>query len=170
MPYKKREARLPITATVRFRTDHEWASALVRNVSSRGLMATCQPPPVRGAYLEIRRGAYVIVGRVVWSSGDRFGLKAQDTIAAEALTGAVARPRSGERRREPRAAVADRSPRPASREIADASVRFARAFDFAVVAAGVVAGALLLADTTSQALASPLQSVKQAMSAAPSSR
>lgn len=133
------------------------------NVSSHGLMATCQLPPARGAYIEVRRGAYVIVGRVVWSSHDRFGLYAQDTIAADALT-SVALPKSGERRRKPREAPGARYSVPSATELAAQSARFARMFDFGVVASAVIASAFLIANIALEAFAAPLEPVRLAMS------
>jgi hypothetical protein len=42
--------------------------------------------PTRGTYLEICRGAHLIIGRVVWSKPDRFGVQTQDRVPVECLT------------------------------------------------------------------------------------
>ena len=44
-------------------------------------------PPVRGSCLEIRRGPTVIVARVVWTKGHRFGVKSQDVLSLAAIVG-----------------------------------------------------------------------------------
>lgn len=59
----------------------------ILNVSRRGLMASCIEPPLRGCYVEIRKGPHVIVGRVVWSGKLAFGLRTQDYIDTEGLAG-----------------------------------------------------------------------------------
>lgn len=42
-------------------------------------------PPLRGSYLEIRRGAQVIVARVMWTKSHRFGIKSQDLLSIDAI-------------------------------------------------------------------------------------
>lgn len=62
-----------------------WYDANVLNISARGLMLQVAEPPPRGAYIEIRRGAHVIVGRVIWTTADRFGARAQDRLEIDSL-------------------------------------------------------------------------------------
>jgi len=60
-------------------------------------MAEAECPPEPKAYVEIRRGAIVIVARVVWRRGRRFGARTQDRLDVELLI--------GEARLHPRAAI-----------------------------------------------------------------
>ena len=57
-----------------------WNDISLLNLSARGALAQSAAPPANGTYVEVRRGAFVIVGRIVWTEGNRFGLRAQDTI------------------------------------------------------------------------------------------
>lgn len=69
----------------RLHDGREWYDANVLNISARGLMLQVSAPPVRGAYIEIRRGTHVIVGRVIWTKADRFGVRAQDRVEIDSL-------------------------------------------------------------------------------------
>ena len=85
-----------------------WHDARILNLSSRGLMLQTDRPPERGAYLEVRRGAHVIVARVVWTEARRVGLKAQDVLPVDAIVydqpvAVRTEGRKVERRRTPRA-------------------------------------------------------------------
>lgn len=69
----------------RMRDGNAWSDANILNISSRGLMLHAATPPSRGTYVEVRRGAHVIVGRVIWTKADRFGVRAQDRLAIDSL-------------------------------------------------------------------------------------
>ncbi|MCY7281297.1 MAG: hypothetical protein LH610_10465 [Sphingomonas bacterium] len=62
-----------------------WHDACILNISSRGMLLQAAAPPVRGSYLEIRRGAQVIVARVMWCKSHRFGIKSQDILSIDAI-------------------------------------------------------------------------------------
>lgn len=126
-------------------------------------MAACAAPPPRGTYVEVRRGTYVVVGRVVWSSNDGFGLFAQDTIVLSALTASATAAAQKERRLEPRKPGGTKANQKDVAEVGAESARFARAFDFLAVAAVVITGALLLTETVWDILAAPLQEAGKAM-------
>lgn len=64
------------------------ARVMILNVSRRGLLVSGSEPPARGEYVEIRANDTVIVGRVAWSRGRTFGVRAQDDVDAASLTGA----------------------------------------------------------------------------------
>jgi hypothetical protein len=49
------------------------------------MMIETATPPERGTYIEICRGSLTVIGRVAWSHGKRFGLRAQDKIDVDAL-------------------------------------------------------------------------------------
>lgn len=57
-----------------------WRDACILNVSSRGLMihsAVCARP---GSQVELRGGSQVIRARVVWSKGQRAGLRSEEML------------------------------------------------------------------------------------------
>ncbi|MEO8142433.1 MAG: hypothetical protein ABI617_07225 [Sphingomicrobium sp.] len=62
-----------------------WQDTCILNISSRGMLMQAADPPVSGSYLEIRRGALVIVARVMWTKTHRFGVKTQDTLPIDAI-------------------------------------------------------------------------------------
>jgi hypothetical protein len=83
---KKREPRRRVMLPARMRLDGRWIDVSIRNLSSRGMQITAQQPVDRGAYVEIRRGRHVVIGRAVWRQGDSFGLQAQDRIDLDGIT------------------------------------------------------------------------------------
>jgi hypothetical protein len=82
---KPREPRRNVMLTARMRHGEAWSDACILNISSRGLLLHAADPPSRGTFIEVRRGAYVIVARVIWAKTDRFGVCAQDRLAIDAL-------------------------------------------------------------------------------------
>lgn len=69
----------------RMRAGASWSDACILNMSSRGMLVHAPTVPSRGSYLEIRRGGYVIVARVVWANDNRFGVQTQDVVPADDL-------------------------------------------------------------------------------------
>lgn len=65
-------------------------------------------PIARGTEVELRRGHYVIVARVVWRDGGRAGLRAEDRVPIEDIVTLGQSPAlqltatAGERRKQPR--------------------------------------------------------------------
>ena len=96
--------------TARMRHGNAWSDASILNLSSRGLLLRSSAPPARGTYVEVRRGAHVIVGRVVWTGLDRFGVRAQDRLAVDSLV-ANETPRQGPAN-DPGGTPAERRARP----------------------------------------------------------
>lgn len=158
-----REARMPVRLSVRVQTDFGRVDALVQNVSSRGMMATCATPPPRGSYVEVRSGSYVVVARVCWSSSDRFGIFAQDKIAFSGLAASVAPTGQGRRDRIPPQPERSRVRHEGAAEIGTESARMARLVNLAAVAAVAIASAVVVADTASQVFGAPLQKVSAAL-------
>jgi hypothetical protein len=108
----------------RVRSGAAWHDACILNISSRGMLLQAAQPPARGSYLELRRGALVIVAKVIWTKSHRFGVKTQDALPVQALVdnGAVQDVgegvRLGERRRQERSRLpADQSSRQQGRVI-----------------------------------------------------
>ncbi len=62
-----------------------WSNGCIHDVSDRGLLISSAEPPRIGTYVDIRRGTLVIIGRVVWSGGRRFGVRTQDPVSLAAL-------------------------------------------------------------------------------------
>lgn len=164
MPQRKREPRKSVQIGVRLKDDAGWSDAQILNVSSRGVMALCTDPPVRGSYVEIRRGTYLMIGRVAWTGTDRIGVHVRERIAIEDLLEPVTPGRRAPRPAATSVQMRLHQPRkPSTEERTAASHRFARAFNF--VAIGIVAGgmAIFASDVASDALAEPLSHVANAL-------
>ncbi|MBB5732901.1 hypothetical protein FHS61_001927 [Altererythrobacter atlanticus] len=161
---KPREPRETVNITVRFRSDSGWDDAHIRNVSSRGLMAECDEPPPSGSYIEIRRGSYVVVGRIVWAGYDRFGMRAQDRIQLSQLEEPtkVAR-RANDRRAAPRKPETAAAYRPSMGERQARSARFSRAFQFIAIVVIAGAAAAAVAETVFNILSRPITVVERAL-------
>ncbi|HWU92580.1 MAG TPA: PilZ domain-containing protein [Sphingomicrobium sp.] len=87
---KPRDPRIAVVVPARMRLGARWSDACILNVSARGLLIHAPEPPQRGSYVELRRGEQVIIGRVMWSSGSRAGVRAQDRVPVEAIVTAKA--------------------------------------------------------------------------------
>lgn len=77
---KAREERLKVLLRARMLIGASWTEVCIVNITSRGLGLQAASPPARGEYVEIRRGAHIIIGRVAWSGTHRFGIASQGTM------------------------------------------------------------------------------------------
>ena len=137
-----------------------WSDACILNLSSRGMLLHAAQTPPRGAYLELRRGAHVVVARVVWSNADRFGVRTQDHISAEELIKESTRSPPSQRQA---ASVERRAvPRPLERRH-EASRWRARSAEFMTFATLGGIGALALVGMVDELLAAPLAMVQSAL-------
>ena len=141
-----------------------WSDALILNMSSRGLLVRSNQSPHRGSYLEIRRGAYVIVARVVWSNAGRFGVQTQDMVPAEHLISdpdtTVVSP--------PSASVGGRERRTAPRSVEtrhDTSRQKARVIEFAAIAFVCALVAVLIGSAMAEVVATPLHAAQTVLAA-----
>jgi hypothetical protein len=109
-------------------------------------------------------GTYVIVARVAWNSGDRFGARAQDVIELpDLIAGAQGRARQAPERREQQ--------RPArtalnTRSLAErnfASIRLGHAFEFVSLILAGAGLAALLGGSAHDALARPAAEASRAL-------
>ena len=136
-----------------------WSDACILNISSRGLMIQASRAAPEGSVIELWKGDYVIVARVVWRKGVRAGLQSEDRVPVEEmmslaqapglqLTARPARP-PYERRRRPRTNEDSR--------IRGRMIEFASAVLIATTFAGF---AYTLVE---QALARPLAAVRSAL-------
>ena len=163
---KPREARRKVVLKARMRLHGAWEDACIRDISSRGLCIQSASPPPRGSYIEIYRGRHVVVARVAWAKGDRFGAYSQDRMNVDAIVRdpnlsaldydkAVAANPSFERRR---------SPRPDAGEIARRADRnrfVSRTMEFASICALAASGAMLLFMTAQHVVVAPLTAVTE---------
>jgi hypothetical protein len=112
--------------------------------------------PAPGTYVEIRRGSYVIVGRIVWVKGHRFGVRTQDPMLIDAIintpdvSGALLptapqKPVLVDRRASPRTLQNQH----------DQSRIAARAAEFATLVLLAASAALVVSQTVNDAVAHP---------------
>ncbi|MEZ5712976.1 MAG: PilZ domain-containing protein [Sphingobium sp.] len=157
---RQREARKPVVLPVRIRMDSGWHNAQIRNVSSRGLMLVMKDPPVKGSFIEIRRGTnIVIVGQVRWSGPDRCGIRSQDKIDVAFMTSKEAKEnqarKAGHQVVERRATARVLSPE----EVAERSRQKSQLMQRLFLIGGVVAAALFLASLLFDVLSVPLDAI-----------
>jgi len=153
--HRPRELRRRVVVPARLRHGSSWSDACILNVSSRGLMIHTGRPIVRGMEVELRRGASVILARVVWRDGGRAGLRSEDRVPIEDIvtlgqSPALQLTATGDRRKRPR--------------LDDHSRLQGRAIEFGGVL--VIAASLALAGFTmvGAAFARPLAAVTSALS------
>lgn len=132
------------------------------------MMLSCEAPPKLGSYVEIIRGSYVVVGRIVWSAADSFGLRSQDRIELTDL-GISKRGAAfggGDCQKASRAVHRMHRKELSIAERHEASTRFARLFQYGAMVLAVTGFAWLIADTAVSAIADPLSAVENALSSA----
>ena len=165
--FRQREPRIAVLLPARMKVGSAWSDAVIHNVSSRGLLAAAEDAPARGTYLEIRRGANVIVGRVMWRKDRFFGVRTQDMIDLAALSAAP-------QRRDPRAAsAAARGPERRGVERLGGDVATARRLErnrersrlvqFVVLGSAAIAAGAAVAYEAFVMLAAPLRQAGAAM-------
>lgn len=164
--YRTREMRRPVNIGARMRKDAGWSDAVVRDISTRGVMAICSAPPMRGEFVELRCGSQVIVAQVVWARQGRFGARVRERLdLADFVPGL--RPSTPPRPVARHQAARFQVIKPERRSIAEqaeASRRTARVFEFAAMGLAGTAFALVVASTAYQALAVPLSAINAAFS------
>lgn len=149
----------------RMRVAATWNDVCILNISTRGLLVQTAEPPARGTYLDLHRGQYAIVGRVVWVEGHRFGIRTQDALPVEEiihppdpaiaqLASAVSAEAALDRRASPRVTQARH----------DASRMLSRSVEFAVVALFGAAVGVTVFNSVGQALGRPLAQLSATLS------
>lgn len=122
---RPREQRRRVMLPARMRGKCGWSDACILNMSSRGMLVYSKGTADPGAFVEIRRGGQLVVGRVVWRENQRMGLHSQDPVRiADIINSAAAADApcpAAERRRVPRTS--------------DKSRTYARAMEFLFVVA-----------------------------------
>ncbi|MFC7537076.1 hypothetical protein ACFQPG_06805 [Sphingomonas sp. GCM10030256] len=152
--FKAREDRRKVLIKARMREGSRWSDVCVLNMSSRGLGLQAADPPVPGSYIEVRRGAHVVIARVAWARSHRFGVATQDLVPIDT----VAEDAPGQARKPTRLPVERRSvPRLA---VAHEQSRWrARAMEFACLVVGGGVAAVLAFGWVETVLAEPLARV-----------
>ena len=155
---KPREPRRKVLIDARLRQDCGWSDARILNISRSGLRARAPKAPERGSYVEISRGGYRIVARVVWVRDNEFGARAQDAIAIEAMAkgeeAVLPTPANfnNDRRRDLR--------KPGTKLGEDRSRRLSRRIEFIAVSALGCAAAFLAFDAVRDTLSRPLDLIE----------
>ena len=161
MARKAREPRRDTVTPARVNSGGEWQDACILNISSSGMMLQAGKPPPRGHYLEVRRGSYVMIGRVVWSKDYYCGVQLQDPLKVDQIVAEVRSIRRApaddgmlpERRRIPRPEV----------ERHERSRWVSRAVEHGAFAIAGATAAVLVMQGVGAALAQPLQHVEAAL-------
>ena len=157
--HRPRELRRRVVIPARLRSGAQWSDTCILNISSRGLMIHSGRAAPEGGVVELRRGQFVIIARVMWRDGGRVGLRSDERLPIEeilsvsqskALQLVAADGARIDRRKKPRGSPPD------------ARLR-GRAFEF--VGVGVIALALAMSIwvMAEQAFAKPLAEIGAAL-------
>lgn len=163
---RPRETRRRVIIPSRVRSGSLWCDARIINLSKRGIGLTSATPPDAGTYIEIRRGAHIMIARVIWVNGLRFGVHTQDPVSVDSLVhardsaGATDSQQTGstplaECRRTSREWIAKR----------DHSRAFGRFIEFAFIAMLAASAAVAGLGLIGQVLQHPLAQVQDALNA-----
>ena len=85
---RPRELRRRVILPARLRTGADWSDTCILNISSRGLLIQSARPAQPGSEIEVRRGDYTIVARVMWRDGSRLGLQSDERVPVEEIMSA----------------------------------------------------------------------------------
>lgn len=163
--FRTRDPRVKVYLPSRMRVHSAWADACIHNVSTRGLLVSSEGAPEPGAYVEIRRGQNVIIGRAVWKKDRFFGVRAQDRIDLASLQADPARSGAPALRVERRSEDRFKQDAVAARTL-ERNRALSRLFQFGVIALAVTVAALMVATAVYSMLAEPLGRLTHAMAGA----
>lgn len=153
-----REPRYKVVFSARMRLDRNWSEVVIRDLSSRGLLLTCEAPPPPGSYLEICGPVTSMVARTIWVHDDRFGVRTQDPIDIDAvLTGGRMR------RQDPPTVVVVRAPATPAHLGYDESRQRASAIEYGAAILVITAAATTMVILLNNVFAAPLESVIKAL-------
>jgi hypothetical protein len=157
--HRPRELRRRVVIPARLRNGAQWSDTCILNISSRGLMIHSGRAAPKGSVVELRRGDFVIIARVMWRDGGRVGLQSDERLPIEeilsvsqskALQLVAADGARIDRRRKPR------------RRSSDARLR-GRAYEFIGTGIIVLGLALSVWAMAEQAFARPLAQISAAL-------
>lgn len=138
---KKREPRTQVLLRAQMRTDGQRSDVCICNLSSGGMLLQSASPPPRSAYVDVVCGHHAMVGRVIWSSEHRFGVRTRSRIDVEAVVKAAASSaRAG--KPEARAGFAAISEAGAAPMSADRGRQLSAAIQYAILGACGIGAAL----------------------------
>ena len=161
---KTRAPRRKVVIDASLRSDSSWSPACIVDIAERGLAIRTAEPPEPGAYVEVRRGAHVIIGRVAWSKGHRFGIRTQDTLAVDAVVDDAAAADANGRRPRAAAIAADwRADRRPIERNAQRNRYVGRAIQFGFIAMLAMVTAGIAFEAVRQTMAQPILSVTAAL-------
>ena len=159
---RPRAPRQKVLLPARACIDGLWHDVCVLNACSRGIGLQAARPPAAGTYLEVRRGAHIVVGRVVWARGRRFGIRTQDGVTSQFLSqspsteiasNAAGNGQHAERRASSRIVTCQH----------ERSRALARAVEFGCVAGVGLIGACLIFSVMEEAVAAPFSVVRHVL-------
>ena len=151
---KPRQPRKNVLVSARLSCGTSWADTSIVNVSARGMGLQTLRVPRRGTYVEIRRGHVCIVAQVVWTEGQRFGVRTQDDVDLGALCSKARSStsgRAGDRGEKAESLQWKRIPKRYS-EIAERNRLLGRAAEFAWLGIGGAAASFLVVHAMHQTL------------------
>ena len=154
---KHREARSQVLLSARICSGTIWSDTSILNLSSRGMGLQAVKPPPRGTDVEIGKGHYRIIAQMVWSHGHRFGVRTQDDVDLHIMS-AHALPRNKHRFGDAVIQGPAAKWRALPKRYAEAAERnrlIGRAPEFACLAFGAAAGAVIVCQTLQQTLDKP---------------
>ena len=143
------------------KTDAGWHDACIVDLSKRGAGLQAATAPPRGQYVEIRRGLHVIVARVVWSRGHRFGVAVQGDLPVANIANDLAPVRA---KGEGKAVAVERRRLPRSyEERAERNQRSGQRLQYVFAALAGMIAATIAGSEVRQALAAPMAKVAGAL-------
>lgn len=158
---ERSEVRHKVLLQVRMRVGGAFVNICLRDISSRGMLAQAESPPVRGTFVEIVHCHRSVVGQVRWASGRRFGIALRDRIVVEAF---LQEPRSA----KPGPAVVAREPRLARADVRASharSIAISARMQFVLIAGGAVMLGGFLANSSYAYLVEAMREVEQGLRA-----
>jgi PilZ domain-containing protein len=161
---EQRGPRFKVLMKARMRAGQAPVDVYIRDVSERGMLLQSAMPPAPGTFVEILDLAELIVGRVEWRSGRKFGISLGQRCDITRLFDGPANSRIGD------------GPRPAklvgsggSKPIRDSELSRAwgAMLQFAFLVIAGIAAAALLADVAYERLSAATLAVTSAIEAGP---
>ena len=163
---KVRAPRQKVLIPARMRISAGWNDACILNISERGLMIrAASAPPQHGSYVELRRGARIIIGRVMWASPDHFGLSTQDQLDVESIIAVPDGDAVEAASSQAVTAVFDRRARARPAIAFERNRQWSRAFEFTCITLFAVAGCIVAFGAVTQLFGAPMAAVEQGLGA-----
>ena len=141
-----------------------WNDVCILNICSRGLGLQSARAPERGSYVEVRRGPYVIVAKVAWSDGRRFGLRTQDPVPVDGIVNQPDQQATASTEPAASAAFERRQAPRTTRAKYEASRVISRLSEFACIAFFGACAAFAAFESVNEVLARPLSHVEASLS------